>query len=73
MNTSHIAETQAVPSPFPVAAIDPRPPALDLPPWLREAEASPRAFFQVNSRSFSFAARLFPPEQRRLVELVYAF
>ncbi len=47
--------------------------SLDLPGWLAEAEASPAAFFKVNSRSFSFAARLFPAGQRRLVELVYAF
>ncbi len=52
-------------------ASDPR--ALDLPTWLAEAEASPQAFFAVNSRSFAFAARLFPAEQRRLVTLVYAF
>lgn len=74
MSPSLFAAPQAAPSSFSVAsAIDPRPPTLDLPVWLREAEASPRAFFQVNSRSFSFAARLFPPAQRRLVELVYAF
>lgn len=46
---------------------------LDLPAWLAQAEASPGDFFAVNSRSFSFAARLFPPPQRRLVTLVYAF
>ena len=32
-----------------------------------------REFFARNSRSFSFAARFFPPEERRLVSLVYAF
>jgi len=46
---------------------------LGQPAWLREAEASPQAFFRANSRSFSFAARLFPPSERRRVELVYAF
>lgn len=45
----------------------------DLPAWLAEAEGSPGDFFAVNSRSFSFAARLFPPAERRLVTLVYAF
>jgi phytoene synthase len=44
---------------------------------LREVAAliqeSPERFFAENSRSFSFAARLFPPDQRRKVTLVYAF
>lgn len=57
----------AIPTMLPAAT------ALSQPAWLLEAEASPEAFFRVNSRSFSFAARLFPPAQRRLVELVYAF
>ena len=34
---------------------------------------SARDFFWANSRSFSFASLAFPPRQRRLVGLVYAF
>lgn len=38
-----------------------------------EAERGLGDFFADNSRSFSFASRLFPPEARRSVTLIYAF
>lgn len=40
---------------------------------IAEAAASPEDYFARNSRSFSFAARLFPAEARRDITQVYAF
>ncbi len=34
---------------------------------------APNAFFAQHSRSFSYAARLFPAEQRRVITLIYAY
>lgn len=40
---------------------------------IQEAERGPDAYFAVNSRSFAFAARLFPRKARRSVTLIYAY
>ena len=45
----------------------------DLARFIAEAERAPEAYFALNSRSFSFAARLFPAEARQAVTRIYAF
>ena len=39
----------------------------DLARFIAEAERAPEAYFALNSRSFSFAARLFPDAARQVV------
>lgn len=45
----------------------------DLARFIAEAERAPEAYFALNSRSFSFAARLFPDAARQAVTRIYAF